>query len=556
MKDGKTFYKKPILLLIAMTWLTHSNIVFAADAKTPIILKDVTGKTGITFRHVDGSGGNLYIMEFVSAGLALFDYDNDGDIDIYFLNGAALKGTDYKTVPRNALYRNDGKLKFTDVTDISGLGDTGFGLGVAVGDYDNDGHADVYVNNYGPNVLYRNNGNGTFSDVTGKAGVGGDDNVGAGVNFLDMDNDGDLDLYVSNYVLFSYDKHVVVMRGLTKMYASPTAYPYPADSLYRNNGDGTFTDVSHVSGIGDHRGTGMGTVCFDYDDDGDTDIFVANDSMENYLFENDGAGKFEEMALMAGVAYDLNGKPQGNMGVDCGDYDNDGLLDLYVTSYSREWAVLYKNLGKGMFEDVTFSTGSGEATYADATWGTGFADFDHDGDRDIFVAVGHLQPEVHSDLLTYLAQNELLMNTGDGKFVNVTDTCGEGLQVKQSSRGAAFDDLDNDGDIDVVVLNSRSEPTILENVTNNDNHWLQVRLVGKTANRSGVGARVKVTAGKLTQIDEVHSGRGYQSHYGLRLYFGLGNHSIVESLEVIWPGGKTDRYQDIPVDRIITLTQN
>jgi hypothetical protein len=554
-RDGKIFYKKPILLFIAMTWLTHSNIVSAADAETQIILKDVTGKTGITFRHVDGSSGNLYIMETVSAGLALFDYDNDGDIDIYFLNGAALKGTAYKTLPRNALYRNNGNFRFTDVTDTSGLGDTGFGLGVAVGDYDNDGHADIYVNNYGPNVLFRNNGNGTFSDVTEKAGLGGTDDVGAGACFLDMDNDGHLDLYVSNYILFSYEKNVVFMRGPTKTYASPTAYRYPADSLYHSNGDGTFTDVSGISGISAHQGTGMGAVCFDYDDDGDTDIFVANDSMENFLFENDGAGKFEEMALMAGVAYDLNGKPQGNMGVDCGDYDNDGLLDLYVTSYSREWAVLYKNLGKGIFEDVTFSTGSGEETYANATWGTGFADFDNDGDRDVFVAVGHLQPEVYSDLLAYHARNELMMNTGDGKFVNVTDTCGDGLQVKQSSRGAAFDDLDNDGDVDVVVLNSRSEPTILKNETENNNHWLQVRLIGTKANRSAVGARVKVTAGELTLIDEIHSGRGYQSHYGLRLSFGLGNHSTVDTLEVSWPGGETDRYKNIQANQMITLTQ-
>ncbi|MHC5185038.1 MAG: CRTAC1 family protein [Planctomycetota bacterium] len=551
----KAFHTRLMPLFIATTLLIAMRMVSAGDSKAPIILKDVTDETGISFRHVDGSSGNLYIMETVSAGLALFDYDNDGDIDIYFLNGAALKGAAYKNPPRNALYRNDGNFRFTDVTDISGLGDTGFGLGVAVGDYDNDGHADVYVNNYGPNALYRNNGKGTFSDVTEKAGLGSTDDVGAGVCFLDMENDGDLDLYVSNYVIFSYDKNVVFMRGPTKTYASPTAYRYPADSLYRNNGDGTFTDVSHVSGIGDHQGTGMGSVCFDYDDDGDTDIFVANDSMENFLFENDGAGKFEETALMAGVAYDLYGKTQGNMGVDCSDYDNDGLLDLYVTSYSREWAVLYKNLGKGIFEDVTLSTGSGEETYANATWGTGFADFDNDGDRDIFVAVGHLQPEVYSDLLAYHAQNELLMNTGDGTFVNITDTCGDGLQVKQSSRGAAFDDLDNDGDVDVVVLNSRSEPTILKNETKNDNHWLQVKLVGKTANRSAVGARVKVSTGKLTLVDEVHSGRSYQSHYGLRLYFGLGNHSIVKSLEVIWPGGGTDRYQDIPVDRIITLTQ-
>jgi hypothetical protein len=518
---------------------------------------DVTGQTGITFTHTDGSGENFYIMETVSAGVALFDYDNDGDIDIYFLNGAALKGTKYEKPPKNALYRNEGNFKFTDVTASSGTGDTGFGLGVTVGDYDNDGDPDLYLNNYGPNVLYRNNGDGTFTDVTKKAGVGDGSDFGAGTCFLDIENDGDLDLYVSKYVVFGYDKTITMAMGGHPVYPSPKAFVFPADALYRNNGDGTFTDISEASGIGKHRGSGMGMVCADYDNDGDTDIFVANDSMENFLFQNDGKGVFEDVGLLAGVAYDFNGKVYGNMGVDCADYDNDGLLDFYVTSYSYQWTTLYKNIGDGMFEDATFTTGAGENTFKDPTWGTGFADFDNDGDRDIFVAVGGLQPysEKYNDRMAYLVRNEVLMNTGDGKFVNITDKAGDGLKVKLSSRGAGFDDLDNDGDLDVVILNSRREPTILRNDTANKNHWVQIRLNGVKTNKDGVGARVKVVCGDLVQIDEVHSGRSYQGHHGTTLHFGLGAHEKIDLIEVKWIGGQTDVLKDIAADHLITLTE-
>lgn len=522
-----------------------------------IVFTDVTKQTGIDFVHADGSGGKLYIMETVTAGLALFDYDNDGDIDIYFLNGAPLKGTKYKHLPQNKLYRNDGNFKFTDVTDQTGTGDTGYGLGVTIGDYDNDGNKDIYINNYGPNVLYKNNGNGTFTDVTKAAGVDNGNNFGAGTAFLDMDNDGDLDIYVSRYIDFSYEKNTIVKMSGHETYASPRAYRFSHDSLYRNNGNGTFTDVSEESGISAHYGTGMGMVCADYDNDGDTDIFVANDSLENYLFQNDGTGKFEQVGLIAGIAYDLNGKEMGSMGVDCADYDNDGLLDFYVTSYAFQWTNLYKNIGDGLFEDVTFSTGAGKGTFANPTWGTGFVDFDNDGDKDIFIAVGHLQTNVekYSDRMTYKARNEILMNTGDGKFINITDKCGDISKVVQSSRGAGFDDLDNDGDIDIVVLNSKSAPTILRNDTDNKNNWIKIRLIGVNSNKDGVGARVNVSTGDLTQIDEVRSGRGYQGHYGMILHFGLADHKKIDKLEVKWIGRKKDILYDINANQLITITE-
>jgi len=532
--------------------------IFAcARASEAIVLTDVTKETGVTFIHTDGSSGQHYIVESVASGLALFDYDGDGDVDIYFLNGSPLKGTKSGKAPKNELYRNEGSWKFTNVTDQAGVGDTGFGLGVAAADYDNDGDQDIYVNNYGPNVLYRNNGDGTFTDVTAQAGVANGHKVGAAVLFFDMDKDGDLDLFVASYLDFTYENHLMrTSKGIPK-YAGPMDFPPMANNLFRNNGDGTFTDVSIESGVGKHKGWGMGGVCADYDNDGDTDVYIVNDVYANFLFDNDGTGKFEELGLITGLAYDLHGDEQGSMGADCGDYDNDGWLDFYQTSYADELATLYRNLGSKLFEDVTMTTGAGTRTFPYVTWGCGLVDFDNDGDRDIFVACGHLEDnvELYDTTATSNAQNILLMNTGDGKYVDVTDQSGNGMQVKLRSRGAAFDDLDNDGDVDVVILNARQPPTILRNDTPHENHWLQVRLRGVKTNRDGVGARVKVVAGDLMQIDEVHSGRGYQSHYGTRLYFGLGKRNHVDRIEVRWIGGGTDVYQDIAVDRLVILTE-
>ena len=521
-------------------------------------LRDATRETGVTFIHTDGSSGQRYIPETVSAGLALFDYDGDGLVDLYFLNGAPLKGT--KTdgpPPRNALYRNEGGWKFADVTDEAGVGDPGFGLGVAAADYDNDGDQDLFVNNYGPNVLYRNNGDGTFTDVTDGSGVRGGYKLGAGACFFDMDGDSDLDLYVANYVTFTYETHFVPRPDGLPQYASPRAYPFEPDVLYRNNGDGTFTDVSSESGVGQHAGSGMGMVCADYDRDGDTDVFVLNDVDGNFFFVNDKAGSLREDGLMTGTAYNANGEELGSMGVDCGDYDNDGWLDLFMTSYQGQMPVLYKNLGDGVFKDVTVQTRAGAGSLPHVNWGTGFADFDKDGDRDLFIACGHLQDNIHlyDDTSAYHVRNILLENTGDGEFVNVSERCGDGLSVELSSRGAAFDDLDNDGDIDVVILNSRQAPTLLHNHTMNSNHWMQIRLDGVESNRDGVGAQVTLVAGDLVQVDEVHSGRGYQSHWGTRLHFGLGQRDHIDRIEVRWIGGDVDVLENVAVDKLIVITE-
>jgi len=381
--------------------------------------------------------------------------------------------------------------------------------------------------------------------------------VGAGACFLDIDGDGDLDLFVANYCDFTFAKHQTRNVNGHPAYVGPMIYgPVPA-TLFRNNGDGTFTDISRESGIAAHAGTGMGVVCADYDDDGDTDIIVGNDAMANFVWRNDGSGHFEEVGLLSGLAYDRNGIGLGTMGVEYGDFNNDGLLDFYMTSYQKQWAILYRNLGRGMFEDVTHVTGAGTGTFNQVSWGAGFVDFDNDGDRDLFIACGHLQDNVElwDDTTSYEERNLLLENTGHGKFVDVSARCGDGLAVKLSSRGAAFDDLDNDGDIDVVVLNSRREPTLLRNDSPGRNHWIQIRLRGTRSNRDGIGARIKVVAGDLTQVDEVHSGRGYQSHYGMYPHFGLGQRTRIDRIEVRWIGGGTDVLEGVDVDHVIQIRE-
>jgi hypothetical protein len=341
------------------------------------------------------------------------------------------------------------------------------------------------------------------------------------------------------------------------VYPSPENYPPEPDTLYRNEGDGTFTDVSVAAGVAQYAEWGMGMVCGDFDRDGDTDIFVCNDSTRNLLLQNDGRGHFQDIALFAGVAYDVNGESQGSMGADCGDYDNDGWLDIYQTCYQGEWATLYRNVGGGDFLDQTYASGAGAGTYPHVTWGTSFADFDNDGDRDLFVACGHFnhQTEKLDTTTRYEAENILLLNTGQGKFINASASSGDGLRLRRSSRGIGVDDLDNDGDLDVVVLNSRREPSILRNESPVAGSWLQVELISCHTCGGGVGARVVLEAGGQQWVDEVHSGRGYQSHHGMRLHFGLGRQERVDRLEVHWIGGESEIWYNLPVRRRISVRE-
>lgn len=533
---------------------THPAVPVPARAGH-IQLTDVTAESGVTFVHTHGGSGQMYITEQMSAGIATLDYNGDGLIDIYFLNGAPLRGTKLDYVPRNALYRNDGDMHFTDVTAAAGVGDSGYGLGVTAGDYDGDGDLDLYLNNFGPNILYRNNGDGTFSDVTEQAGVANGDKFGAGALFLDMDADGDLDLYVGNYIKFDYARHPHRVIGGMRRAASPLDYEPDVDTLYRNNGDGTFTDVSEDAGIAAYAGTSMGMVAGDFDNDGDSDIFICNDIRGNYLFQNDGAGHFSEVGLRSGVAYNRSGKANGSMGADACDFNDDGWLDLFMTTYEAESPVLYCSLGQGLFEDAGLEAGLGRACVPHVNWGNGFADLDNDGDRDLLVANGHLEEMIHSidESTAYRVRNTLYANDGDGTFTDVTEASGSGMQIVACSRGVALEDMDNDGDVDVIVLNALGKPSIIRNDTTTPNHWLQVRLQGGRENLFGVGARVSVTTGNCVQIDEVHGGRGYQSYFGTRLYFGLGKRTRVDRVEVRWPDGATDVLDDVPVDQLAQI---
>jgi hypothetical protein len=530
----------------------------SATAQGPIRFRDVTAETGITFRHSDGSSGRRYIVETVASGLATFDYDGDGLVDVYFVNGGRLPGTkSLGPPPRNALYRNLGHFRFQDVTEAAGVAGAGFGLGAAVGDFDNDGHQDLYLSNFGPNVLYRNLGNGKFQDVTGRAGVGRGNKVGAGAAFLDFDGDGQLDLFAANYVQFSFQTHVSPTFGGVPVYPSPLHYRGESAELFHNRGDGTFADVSRESGVAAHVGTGMGIICADYDNDGATDVFVANDEMASFLFHNNGQGKFEEVGIEAGTALNAFGVPHGNMGVDAADCLRRGRLDFVVTAYQREPTILYRNAGKGLFTDATSTSGTDNAALNQVKWGVGLVDFDNDGYPDLFVACGHVDDNVerYDDTTSYRARNVVLRNTGDGRFVDVSAACGDGLVLLNVARGAAFDDLDNDGRVDVVILNSRTAPTVLRNESPPGNHWLQLRLQGVKTNRDGVGAQVRVVAGPSTQLDEVHAGRGYQSHWGSRLHFGLGKQRRVDRIEVRWIGGGVDVVEDVPADRRLTIIE-
>lgn len=529
-----------------------------ADVAAPDAIRfaDALPDSGIQFQHTDGGGDRQFITQTVVAGLALLDYDQDGWVDIYFLNGSAVPGNPLDPAPTNRLYRNNGDWTFSDVSEAAGVADTGYGLGVAAADYDQDGDQDLYVNNFGANVLYRNNGDGTFANVTEQAAVQSD-RVGAGVAWTDIDADGDLDLYVANYVDFTYDNYRGRKSGSFEYAAAPQDYNAEPDQLFRNNSDGTFTDISQASGLADIAMPSMGVIAVDYDNDRDADFFVCCDNAPNRLLRNDGSGNFQDVGVLAGVAHDLQGNNNGSMGVDAGDYDNDGWLDLYVTNYQGELSVLYKNEGQGFFTDVSRYSQAATSSMPHVKWGTGFIDFDLDGQRDLFIACGHFIKHIKQldDRTDVRVPNFVMKNLGNGKFADVTDTAGEAMREALATKGAAFDDLDNDGDIDAVLLNANQRPSLLRNVTATENLGLQLRLVGTKTNRDGVGARVTVVAGDRRQVAEVHSGRGYQSHFGMTLHFGCPPDTPVDRIQVDWLGGGQDVYQVSDQDAMYLLIE-
>jgi len=514
---------------------------------------DVTAAAGIDFRHVNGATGSKFVIETVGAGVGFFDYDNDGLLDIYLINGAATPGSQYPAPPQNALYNNSGDGTFTDVTSSANVGDTGYGMGMAVADYDNDGDLDLYLGNFGANVLYNNSGDGTFVDVTSSAGVG-DERWTSSCAFSDVDRDGFVDLYAANYHNFSYDNHRICAEGGSglQLYCGPEAFDGVADMLYHNNGDGTFSDATVASGLYNDSGKELGVVFGDVDLDGDPDLYLANDKTLNFLYLNDGKGIFEEVGLLAGTAYNEDGDVEAGMGVDMGDYDNDLYPDLFVTNFQWETNTLYKNLGDGTFIDETFLAGLGKDSIAYLSWGTHFFDFDNDGDRDLFIANGHLESDVEKyENATFAQRNQLFINN-DSRFVQYAVE-GTALELQRVSRGAAFGDYDNDGDIDVLVANVLDTPTLMRNDGGNKGNYLQLRLRGNKSNRAAIGARVEVHAGGLVQGNEVRAGSSFLSQNDLRLHFGLGTADAVENVVVYWPSGTVEKFVGLSINSEVLL---
>lgn len=558
-----TVYRKRPLLPIAnwlcvAIWLAVVGVGSPGRGEPPtkIRFRDATPQSGIDFQHIDGSSGRHYLVETVASGMASFDYDLDGRIDIHFLNGAAIKGIEYSVPPINGTFRNRGDMTFADVSRACGLDDIGFSMGVTVGDYDNDGFPDVYLSNFGPNALYHNNGDGTFSKLDQPVLTCGS-KVGSGVAMLDIEGDGDLDIYAAHYIQFDYDmRPPSIFRGRI-VYGGPVLYPPEADSLLRNNGDGTFEDISQESGIGLLAEWGMGVVCLDFDVDGDTDIFVANDSTKNFLWENDGRGHFTDVALATGVAYNHRGEAQGSMGADVGDFNGDLLPDIHVTAFTKQLTLLYENMASGFFQDSTLRTGAGAGTFYLVNWGNAFGDFDNDGDKDLFIANGHIHDNMDDldDTVSYKLRNQVFENSSGRKFTDVSRLCGDGLAVKESSRGIAADDFDNDGHIDIAVLNSRTMPTILYNESIDQGNWVLIDLVGVQSNRSAAGSRVVITCGAKSQMLEVHCGRSYQSHFGSRLHFGIGSTPNIDRIDVHWHSGEVETHTDVEANALLKIRQ-
>lgn len=525
-------------------------IAISASAIAQLSFEDVTDRSGLAFEHFSGRSQEHFLYETVSTGAATLDYNNDGLIDIYLPNGNLLANPDVRWT--NRLYRNEGGMRFTDVTLESGAGDVGFALGVTSGDYDNDGDQDLIVSNFGPTVLLENLGDGTF--VRRVIASGREPRLGAGVAFLDADGDGNSDLFVANYVQFDPNKNV--NREIFGVPAAPGPKDYlpDTDCLYANLGDGRFEDVSQESGIDAFAGPGMGVVAYDFDGDRDTDIFVCNDSAANHLYENLGNWEFDEIALLAGLAYDVSGEKQASMGADVGDFDRDGLLDLVATNFSNEIPNVYRYSGDGYFDDIGPAVGLGVLDQR-LTWGVAFGDFNNDAQLDLFVASGHLFDIVKGLNQNFAMPNAILLQE-KGKLIDWSDSILAVSGNPRVSRAVCVEDFDNDGDLDVLCLNSDDQAQLLCNTSETNGNYVQFNLVGTHANRDAIGSRVVVKdSGGAEQTAVVVSGRGYQSHFGTRLHFGLGSMEGDVSVSVEWHGGETQEFSGLASSSRWTLIQ-
>jgi len=534
----------------------------------------VAEEVGLKFHHFTGAVGEFYMPEIMGAGVALFDYDNDGDLDVYLIQGTTfdpaqdpqrtklLPAPGWK--PGNRLFRNllseTGKLQFVDVTEKAGVGHIGYGMGAAVGDYDNDGFQDLYVTNFGRNVLYHNNGDGTFTDVTAKAGVD-DERWSTSAAWVDYDRDGRLDLFVANYLDFTVkgNKHCFASTG-ERDYCTPKVYqPAPA-RLFHNRGDGTFEDVTEAAGIGRALGPGLGVVCADFNADGWPDIYVANDGAAAHLWINQRNGTFKEMSLLSGTAYSADGLPQAGMGVTAGDFDGDGDEDIFKTNLSNEGANLYVNDGRANFYDASAEFGLLLPTFPYTGFGTEWFDYDNDSQLDLFIANGAVNriEALRGKPYPFGQPNQLFHNEGQAKkFREMTSVAGPGFALSEVSRGAAFGDINNDGAVDIVVANNNGPVRLFLNQSRslNGNHWLLVRLEASQGNRFAIGAMVEVRQRGRRLLRRAHTDSSYLSANDIRVHFGLGEDARIEELIVHWPDGKRESWDKIPADRIVSIRQ-
>ena len=511
----------------------------------------MTDSAGIAFRHSFGDEEMSSILEATGSGCLFLDFDRDGLLDLYTVNGCYLPGiSESEEEPdlslTNHLFRNLDGAHFADVTDASGAGDPGYGMGPISGDFDGDGWPDLYITNYGPNALYRNSGDGTFRDVTAAAGVG-DTLWGVGTTFLDYDNDGDLDLFVGNYLEFDPEYRLYYAAD---SFPGPLSYPGQPDVLYRNEGDGTFTDVTEAAGVL-NEGRAMGLVAADYDVDGRTDLFVANDAMGNYLYRNLGDGTFENVGLLSGVAFSSSGDKSSSMGGDFGDFDRDGDFDLLVPDMA--YNNFYVNVGDGQFEDATAALGIAEVSGQYVSWNGDLFDYDNDADLDIFITNGDAHHLEHTHEALLLA-NEPAPG-GGRRFVDVSGESGDFFYLRCVSRGSAGGDYDNDGDLDLFVLHLDQPSMLLRNDGGNANHWLLVDLQGTRSNRDALGTHLRLSAGGVVQIAEKINGSGYLAQNDPRVHFGLGAATLIDTLEVRWPSGAVQQLTAVAADQVLTLQE-
>ena len=540
--------------LAALYFPVSAGDTLRADPAVPF--SDRTRALGIDFRHQRGASAQKHLVETMGSGCALLDYDGDGRLDVLLINGGRTPDSPPFEPRAHALYRNPGGGRLEEVTREAGLDlPADYGMGVAVGDYDNDGDPDLYLTHFGPNRLYRNNGDGTFSDVTGRAGVAGAE-WSTGAAFFDYDRDGAADLYVVNYLDATFERNPPCeMKGI-RAYCHPRHFAGVADRLYRNLGDGRFRDVSRSSGILNPEGKGLGVVAADFDGDGWVDLYVANDSVRNVLLRNKGDGTFSDVTLLSGTGYNSQAQAEAGMGVDAADYDGDSLLDIFVTNYDLETNALYRYQGNWLFGDERWRSGLAREDRFLLGFGTGFLDFDNDGDRDLLVVNGHVVDNIEriQPDLSHPQPDQLFENRG-GRFVEHGPFYRWSSRQPRVGRGTALGDIDNDGDIDVLISNSGAEPALLINRVGASRNWIQLRLTGTDSSRDAVGTRLTLTTAEGEQTDQITGGGSYLSASDLRAHFGLGEAARVEEIRIRWPSGKEEVLKDIPVNRILQVTE-